>query len=261
MVAFLRRHPHKHDGIAHFTAAAKAVGNVVFSLFVPELIQRNVFLFGQGLHGFAKLLRDLPPYHRRRNRFSQLIAHKEHQPGSGRQLADVAIQVQTVHAFHFQGDMAVEQLRDGRHSTNSTRMPGFPLVGLRSKTSLAVRNRSKGAARPISSIGAETGRSGTMTNSELFFWRFRLGNSKRRVRFSHSTTTSTECACTLNSPRGGKLLGGSWRMSTRHLLARCFRPMSESPTIRPLSDPGASATRALGVTLGAKRRRPRTRAR
>jgi hypothetical protein len=32
--------------------------------------------------------------------------------------------------------MAVEQFRDGRHPTNSMRMPGFPLVGLRSKTSL-----------------------------------------------------------------------------------------------------------------------------
>jgi hypothetical protein len=32
--------------------------------------------------------------------------------------------------------MAVEQFRDGRHPTNSMPMPGFPLVGLRSKTSL-----------------------------------------------------------------------------------------------------------------------------
>jgi hypothetical protein len=32
--------------------------------------------------------------------------------------------------------MAVEQFRDGRHPKNSTRVPGFPLVGLRSKTSL-----------------------------------------------------------------------------------------------------------------------------
>src|ERR1039458_4677313 len=40
-----------------------------------------------------------------------------------------------------------------------------------------------------------------------------------------------------------------------------IRPLYESATIRPLSDPGTSATRALGVTLGVKRRRPRARAR
>jgi hypothetical protein len=37
--------------------------------------------------------------------------------------------------------MAVEQFRDGRHPTNSMRMPGFPLVGLRSKTSLESMTR------------------------------------------------------------------------------------------------------------------------
>ena len=50
--------------------------------------------------------------------------------------AMVAVQVQTVETLHFESDMAVEQFRDGRHPTNFMRMPGFPLVGLRSKTSL-----------------------------------------------------------------------------------------------------------------------------
>jgi hypothetical protein len=59
---------------------------------------------------------------------------KKNRPG--RQLADITVQVQTVETLHFESDMAVEQFRDGCHPTNSMRMPGFPLVGLRSKTSL-----------------------------------------------------------------------------------------------------------------------------
>src|SRR5207245_1742078 len=98
---------------------------------------RNACLFGQRLACFAKPLRDLPQYHRRRNRLPQLILHEEEQARPGRQLADVTVQIQTVETLHFESDMAVEQFRDGRHPSNSMRMPGFPLVGLRSKTSLA----------------------------------------------------------------------------------------------------------------------------
>ena len=37
------------------------------------------------------------------------------QPRPGCQLADVAVQVQTVEALHFQRDVPVQQFRDGRH--------------------------------------------------------------------------------------------------------------------------------------------------
>ena len=134
---FLLRHPNENDGVSHVAAAPEAVGNLVFPLLVPELIHRNALLFGQCLHSLTKLLRDLPQYNGRRNRLPQLIPHEEDQARPGRQLADVTVQVQTVETLHFESDMAVEQFRDGRHPTNSMRMPGFLLVGLRSKTSLA----------------------------------------------------------------------------------------------------------------------------
>ena len=134
---FLLRYPNENDGVSHVAAAPEAVGNIVLPLFVPELIHRNAFLFGQRLHSFAKLLRDLPQNNGRGNRLPQLIPHEEDQARPGRQLADVTVQVQTVETLHFESHMAVEQFRDGRHPTNSMRMPGFPLVGLRSKTSLA----------------------------------------------------------------------------------------------------------------------------
>lgn len=133
---FLLRHPHEYAAVSHVAAAPETVGNIVFPLFVPEMLSRNAFLFGQCSHSFAKLLRDLPQYHGRRNRLPQLTPPAQDQARPGRQLADVAVQLQTVQTLHLQSDMAVEQFWNGRHPTNSMRNARISAGRLRSKTSL-----------------------------------------------------------------------------------------------------------------------------
>src|SRR4051794_13118747 len=49
---------------------------------------------------------------------------------------DVAVEVETIQALHFQRDVPIKQFRDGRHSRILTKRLGPLLVGLRSKTSL-----------------------------------------------------------------------------------------------------------------------------
>ena len=67
---FLLRHSNEHHGVAYVAALSETVGDIVFPLFVPELVHRNAFLFGERLHRFAKLLRDLSQHDGRRNRLS-----------------------------------------------------------------------------------------------------------------------------------------------------------------------------------------------
>ena len=52
--------------------------------------------------------------------------------------AATAIQVQPVQTLHFQRDVSVQQFRYARHARDSTESRGSLLVGLRSKTSLAL---------------------------------------------------------------------------------------------------------------------------
>src|ERR1035437_5584717 len=54
---------------------------IVFSLFVPELINRYPIATSQPFHCLAEFLRHLPEYNWRRHRFPQLAAHEHHQPG------------------------------------------------------------------------------------------------------------------------------------------------------------------------------------
>jgi len=42
---FLLRHPNEYDGVAYLPALSETVGDIVFPLFVPELVHRNTFLF------------------------------------------------------------------------------------------------------------------------------------------------------------------------------------------------------------------------
>jgi hypothetical protein len=63
-LGLLLRHPDEDNAVSHVAATPKVVGNIVLPLLVPELIHRNAFLFGQDLHRFAKLLRDLPQNNR-----------------------------------------------------------------------------------------------------------------------------------------------------------------------------------------------------
>ena len=60
---FLLRHSDEHDPIPHRALAAEFVGNVVFSLLMPELVNRNGILLRQCLYCFTELFRDLPQDH------------------------------------------------------------------------------------------------------------------------------------------------------------------------------------------------------
>src|SRR5262252_726476 len=135
-LGFLLRYPNKDDRIPHRTLTAKFIRQVIFLLFVPELVNRNSFLFRQDLHCLAEPFRDLPQHYGRGDRLAQLLPHEEHQPWSRCQFADVPIQVQAVKTFHFQGYVSVEKFRNGCHPTDFTKPAGEALVGLRSKTSL-----------------------------------------------------------------------------------------------------------------------------
>src|ERR1017187_6488828 len=89
---------------------------VVFPFFVFELVNRYVFPFRQRLHGLAESLRHLSQHHWRWNRLAQLVAHEHRQLGSGCQPADIAVEVETVEALHFQRDVPIKEFRDGCHS-------------------------------------------------------------------------------------------------------------------------------------------------
>ena len=62
-----------------------------------------------------------PRHGRRRNRLAQLFPNESDQPTRSRQRADVAVQVQPVQAFHFQGHMPVQQFRYARHHAAASR--------------------------------------------------------------------------------------------------------------------------------------------
>src|ERR1022692_2204205 len=78
-----------------------------------------------------------PQHHWRWNRLAQLVAHEHRQLGSGGQPADIAVEVETVEALHFQRDVPIKEFRDGCQFPDFTTKLGSVLVGLRSKTSLA----------------------------------------------------------------------------------------------------------------------------
>src|ERR1039457_2698981 len=52
-------------------------------------------------------------HHWRWNRLAQLVAHEHRQLGSGCQPADIAVEVETVEALHFQRDVPIKEFRDG----------------------------------------------------------------------------------------------------------------------------------------------------
>src|SRR5205823_4937996 len=54
-----------------------------------------------------------------------------------RQPTDVPIQIKPVQALYLQSDVAIHEFRNARHARDFTESRGPPLVGLRSKTSLA----------------------------------------------------------------------------------------------------------------------------
>jgi hypothetical protein len=48
---FLLRHPNEHNAVAYVAVPPEAVGDIVFPLFVPELVHRDVFSFGHANAG------------------------------------------------------------------------------------------------------------------------------------------------------------------------------------------------------------------
>ena len=107
-LGFLLRYPDEDDRIPHRTLAAEFIGQVVFLLFMPELVNRNPVPFCQFLHRLAEILRDLPQHHRGGDRLVQLISHEEHQPWPGCQFAYITVQIQPVQTLHFQGYVSIE---------------------------------------------------------------------------------------------------------------------------------------------------------
>ena len=136
-LGLLLGYPDKDNCIPHWPLLAEVVGDVVFPFFVFELVNRYVFPFRQRLHGLAESLRHLSQHHWRWNRLAQLVAHEHRQLGSGCQPADIAVEVETVEALHFQRDVPIKEFRDGCQFPDFTTKLGSVLVGLRSKTSLA----------------------------------------------------------------------------------------------------------------------------
>src|ERR1039457_4910127 len=106
-----------------------------------------VFPSRQRLHGLAESLRHLSQHHWRWNRLAQLVAHEHRQLGSGCQPADIAVEVETVEALHFQRDVPIKEFRDGCQFPDFTTKLGSVLVGLRSKTSLAYAERRRSSGR------------------------------------------------------------------------------------------------------------------
>src|ERR1022692_4560324 len=115
-LGLLLGYPDKDNCIPHWPLLAEVVGDVVFPFFVFELVNRYVFPVRQRLHGLAESLRHLSQHHWRWNRLAQLVAHEHRQLGSGCQPADIAVEVETVEALHFQRDVPIKEFRDGCHS-------------------------------------------------------------------------------------------------------------------------------------------------
>ena len=69
-LCLLLRHAYEHDPIANPALLPDAVGDVIFPLFMIELIEGNLLLFRHHLYRIAELLGDLPQHHRRGDRFA-----------------------------------------------------------------------------------------------------------------------------------------------------------------------------------------------
>jgi len=104
----LLRHTDEDNSVSHLPLPSEVVGNVILSLFMPELIDWHLFAIGLRFDRLAEFLRNLSKNHRRRHRFPQLAAHEHHQPQSCRQLADVAVEVETIQALNFQCDVPIQ---------------------------------------------------------------------------------------------------------------------------------------------------------
>jgi hypothetical protein len=72
----LLSYPNENDPIPHLPLPAEVVGDVVFPLFVIELVNRYAFSRGLGLDRFAESLRDLPEHRRGWKWLPQLEAHE-----------------------------------------------------------------------------------------------------------------------------------------------------------------------------------------
>jgi hypothetical protein len=54
---------------------------------------------------------------------AQMLAQKAHQPSRSREIRDIPVQVQPVHALHLQGHMSVQDLRYVCHDGILTQIP------------------------------------------------------------------------------------------------------------------------------------------
>jgi hypothetical protein len=106
-LGLLLRDPDEDDLIPHWPLPSNLIGDVVLLLFVVELVNRNVVSLGLCFHRLTEAFRHLPENRRRRNRFPQLASHEPRQSPSCRQFADVAVQVESIQALHFQCDVPV----------------------------------------------------------------------------------------------------------------------------------------------------------
>src|ERR1035437_2804620 len=95
-------HPDEDNSVPHLPLPSEIVGDVVLPFFVLELVDGYPFSLRLRLHRLAESLRYLSQHYRRRNRFLQLASHEAHQAPFSCQLADIAGQIETIEAPHFQ---------------------------------------------------------------------------------------------------------------------------------------------------------------
>jgi len=124
-VRFLLRHSDEDNSVPRSPLTAETVADIVFVFLVFELMERDLFPLGQGLHRGAEFFRDLTQHHRRGDGLAQLLPHEIAQLRSRCQIADVAVQVKPVQTFHFQADVSLQQFRNTRHARDS--IPGWRL--------------------------------------------------------------------------------------------------------------------------------------
>ena len=77
--------------------------------------QRDALLGCPALHRFHPTLGDLAQKYRRRNRLAQVLGQETDQSSSGRETGEIAVQIQPVDAFDFQGHVTFEQFVNVGH--------------------------------------------------------------------------------------------------------------------------------------------------
>jgi hypothetical protein len=83
-----------------------------------EVNDRDVVIFGEGVHGSAKPIAHLLHHCGRSNRHAKVIAHENEDLAGGLQVRHVCVEIDAIEALEIEGYMLVEQVvhvDDGGH--------------------------------------------------------------------------------------------------------------------------------------------------